>query len=227
MTKLKQEMLPHIVSLIDVFEEKNTAYIVEDYIDGITLNEYMKQHTVFSAKQITAIIKPVLKSMVKIHNMGLIHRDISPDNLMITRDYAIYLIDFGSACYWENLDKDDTILVKPGFTPPESYVHDQVSGPWSDIYSMAATMFYAMAGRAPVESIKRTDDTYFDYLLSVCKDLTNFQIRALQGGLMLDPEKRYRKMEDFMSMLYNINNVYEESLEGKSKNKILKIFNKN
>lgn len=145
-----------IVNVRDYFEENGTAYIVMEYLNGITLKQYVIQNGVFDAMQIVRLMIPLLNSLNLIHEQGLIHRDISPDNIMYMDDGTLKLYDFGAARdYSSDTQRSLSVLLKPGYAPQEQYRSKGRQGPWTDVYAMCATMYFCITGAVPEESMQR------------------------------------------------------------------------
>ena len=149
--------LPEIVSVKDFFKENHTAYIVMEYINGMTLKSYLKQNGgKLSAQKTLQMMQPVIHSLAKVHDMNLIHRDISPDNIMLCKDGAVKILDFGGARdYIFSTGKSMSIMLKPGYTPEEQYRAHGNQGPWTDVYALCATMYRCNTGTIPPESLER------------------------------------------------------------------------
>ena len=139
--------LEGIVRVWDCFRAENTAYIVMDYIDGITLKKYVALHGRFDYDELLEMMLPVMKSLVTLHRHGLIHRDISPDNLMIGMDNNMYLIDFGAASRIIP-DKTTTVLLKAGYAPPEQYGLSQTDRR-ADIFALGILINVLLTGKHP------------------------------------------------------------------------------
>ncbi|MCL2797869.1 MAG: serine/threonine protein kinase [Firmicutes bacterium] len=152
----KIKNLPGIVSVRDFFSANCTAYIVMEYLDGISLKKYVQRKGGrITADEVLTILRPVMESLVSVHEMGLIHRDISPDNILITKYNQVKLIDFGAAKQ-SNLDgKSLSIVLKQGFAPEEQYRTHGAQGPWTDVYALGVTIYYCITGKLPPESIQR------------------------------------------------------------------------
>ena len=192
-----------IVDIRDFFHENNTAYLVMEYLKGPTLEEHIKQYGRMKPEYVFQIMKPVMRSLEKIHQAGMVHRDISPDNIMLS-DGCIKLIDFGAARLANNdNNKSLTVVLKRGFAPEEQYRSNGKQGPWTDVYAICATIYYMLTGKKPPESIERTyEDTLqsFDELeIPVDKEKSD----ALMKGLAPIYQNRYQSIRDLCNDLYS------------------------
>lgn len=187
--------LNSIVSVRDVIEANGTVYLVMDYIDGITLKQYVKENGTLSFEELLPLMTPVIQALIQIHQKGLIHRDISPENIMIGTDNQLHLIDFGAASF-ENghIDKTMTVILKSGYAPPEQYLSDGKQGAWTDIYALCATMYFLLTGFAPTESLRRIQKD--DLLpLAANANISSWQAAAIEKGMNLSAADRYQNME--------------------------------
>ena len=201
--KLLKELPPldSIVSVFDYFEEGNTAYIVMEYIEGLTLEQYITENGTLPFEELLSLMTPVIRSLIQIHNKGMIHCDISPDNLLVGLDNQLHLIDFGSASK-ENFGKrkKHTVILKSGYAPPEQYVTDGKMGAWVDVYALCATMYFALTGAAPEPAIYRLhQDTLKP--LSMLTDIQPWQSAAIEKGLQIHPSERFRDMDELFHAL--------------------------
>ncbi len=196
--------LSGIVSVKDFFYENRTAYLVMEYIEGITLKEYLKQRGgVLSVEETLALMKPVIESLAVIHGHKLLHRDISPDNLMITQDHQVKLIDFGSARYFDSQsDKSMTVVLKHGYAPIEQYSSNGHQGTWTDIYSLCATMYRMLTGQIPDEAINRIRRDTLVPVRSMVKKLPGNVSQAIDKGLSVMAENRQQTLEELYRELY-------------------------
>ncbi len=195
------QTLNSIVSVKDVIETNGTVYLVMEYIDGITLKQYVKDNGALSFQELLPLMKPVIQSLIQVHKQGLIHRDISPENLMIGIDNQLHLIDFGAASI-ENghNDKTMTVILKSGYAPPEQYLSDGKQGAWTDIYALCATMYMTLTGFAPAESIRRIQQDELPSLASHA-DISSWQAAAIEKGMSLNAADRFQNMESLYQAL--------------------------
>lgn len=148
---------PGIVHVHDFFEENNTAYIIMEYLEGNNLSEFLKQHDNYVPEDFALkVMMSLIRALEAIHSKGMIHRDISLDNIFVCKDSIIKLIDFGAAKSTAFASgKSISVVVKPNYAPPEQFNSRGSLGPWSDIYALGATMYRLVTGTMPVEAISR------------------------------------------------------------------------
>lgn len=144
-----------IVDVREYFEENGTAYIIMEYLDGINLSVYLRQNGIIKPETIFQLMLPITYSLQKMHEEGIIHRDISPDNIMYLTDGTLKLTDFGSARYFSNAQKEMSVVIKQGYAPEEQYSKNGDQGPWTDVYGLCATMYKCITGKTPVDAIDR------------------------------------------------------------------------
>lgn len=145
-----------IVKIFDSFEENDTAYIVMEYLEGETLKDYLKRVGTVAEDKAIAMLMPVMNSLQTVHKQGLLHRDIAPDNIFITSDGQVKLIDFGASRYaTTSHSRSLTVIIKPGYSPEEQYRSRGDQGPYTDVYAIAATMYKMMTGKTPPDAMER------------------------------------------------------------------------
>ena len=149
----------NIVNVLDFFSENNTVYIVMEYIEGVSLGQYLSQNgRVGDFDELYKILRPVMVSLDHVHKAGLIHRDISPSNLMIDMNGTVKLLDFGTArSMSEDGEKSLSVVLKHGFAPMEQYKTHGKQGAWTDVYALCATMYKLLTGQTPVSAMDRMD----------------------------------------------------------------------
>lgn len=145
-----------IVDVLDTFQANNTAYIVMEYLEGNTLKALLKTKGVFDASDLIKLMEPVMKSLSVMHRTGFIHRDISPDNIMLTNNGKLKLMDFGSARYFLNQDSELSVMLKQGYAPVEQYSSRSQQGPYTDVYALCATIYTCITGTLPENSLDRS-----------------------------------------------------------------------
>ncbi|WP_294980238.1 serine/threonine-protein kinase [Tabrizicola sp.] len=150
---------PNIVGVHQVFEDNDTAYMAIDYIDGRDLHDILDSTDhAFTPDQIVAMLKRMLSAVEFIHQVGILHRDISPDNVLVDRSGNPILIDFGAAS--EQVARATRVLtgrrvIKEGYSPQEFYLTGAEQSPASDLYSLGATFYHVITGQPPPESQRR------------------------------------------------------------------------
>jgi len=139
------------VNVEGFFRANNTAYMIMELIEGETLHNYLErqQHGKLKPAEAFKLLRPILEILQQVHSHGLIHRDISPDNIIITEDGTAKLIDFGASREMISTNETKTVIFKQGYTPPEQYSSSGKQGPWTDIYAFAATIYKTATGITP------------------------------------------------------------------------------
>ncbi len=148
-----------VVKILSFFEENGTAYMVMEFVKGVTLRTYLERGgEEISFRDALEKLLPVMTSLEAIHEKGLIHRDINPDNIMVQEDGSLKLLDFGSAREFfleEERQKTMSVLVKNGYAPAEQYDSHGSHGPWVDVYSLCATLYEMITGCIPQDASSR------------------------------------------------------------------------
>ena len=200
MSKVSQ--VAQVVHVLDLFQENDTAYIIMDFIEGQTLKAKLTQTGPMDWEAVKAIFLPVIGSMEQVHRAGLVHRDLSPDNLMLLPDGSTKILDLGAAKDLElNSGASSMLVAKGGFSPIEQYTQRGGSGPWTDVYAMAATMYYTLTGKLPLPAIDRVEKDAIDWSLPQLEALPAPVLQAMQHAMALNPEDRTRTMEQFAQEL--------------------------
>lgn len=202
-TMARMDKQPQIVSVRDFFEANNTAYIVMEYVDGTTFKELVSQRGGrIPPAELLPMMEPLFTALSAVHERGLIHRDISPDNLMLENG-ALRLLDFGCARESSRGTETMTIALKHGYAPIEQYQH-KGQGPWTDVYGLAATLYYCLTGKTPPQALDRLceDELILPRKLGVV--LTERQEKALLYGMGIRPRRRFQSVEEFRTALYEV-----------------------
>lgn len=201
-----------IVKILDFFEANNTAYIVMEYLEGITLKQYLGKYGVIQFRNLIEMMLPLLEALIEIHSQGLIHRDISPDNIMVQHNGKVKLMDFGAARdYTESGNKSLSVILKPGYAPPEQYQTHGVQGPWTDIYALCATIYKCLTGITPPDAIARVMDDKFKGPDQLDGKLSPDIKKILWKGMNIFPEERYQDIGEFGEDVYDALFIPEEN----------------
>lgn len=199
---LKQlRSVPAVVQVKECFQENRTAYYVMEFLDGTDLRGVIKtMGGVVSAADITGIIVQIGSAMDVIHRTtGILHRDISPDNIYLLKNGSVRLLDFGSARQQTMDERQDfTIQFKKGFAPPEQYSRSQKQGPYTDVYALASTYYYALTGVMVPDAMDRLGEKTYLPLCQIRKDITPQVSDAVDKALELDWRRRTQTMGEFV-----------------------------
>lgn len=195
--------VPEIVQIKNFFLANNTAYIVMEYVEGITLKQYVKERGgKLSLEDTLAITGPMMQALCKVHKAGLVHRDISPDNIMMLSNGKAKLLDFGAVRDVGNADvekpltKSTEAILKQGYAPIEQYQNRGSLGPWTDVYAFCATMYYCLTGEVPPDAPERLlGEEEIDFAKKI-EGLTEQQLEGFQQGMALRATERISSMND-------------------------------
>lgn len=194
--------LPGVVDVYRVFGENDTAYIIMEYLEGESLFHRIKHHGVLSWQEAQEIFLPAIETMAQCNDHGLIHRDISPDNLMLLPDGRVKVLDFGAAKDLStSLGASSMVVGKTGFTPLEQYTQRGSAGPQADVYAMAATMYFAVTGDVPPSSLERSEHDTVNWDNPRFRKLPPHVQEAIQNAMAVFSSQRTRTMYDFLEGL--------------------------
>lgn len=203
-----------IVHVYDCFSANETAYLVMEYLDGITLSEYLKKEAAvlpqgrIAPEKAISMLTPVMLSLQRVHDSGMIHRDIAPDNIMLLKDGGVRLIDFGAARHAvHDCGKSMTVIIKDGYSPEEQYNSHGVQGPAADVYALSATLYQMITGITPPGAIERGE-----YLQKHKRDMlpppskfnkavTKTQDTAILNGMALHTQDRTQSVAELYEEL--------------------------
>ena len=194
------EKEPGIVTVLDYFEENETAYIVMEKIDGEDLRSYVRSKGKIDAETLFAELHPLMQSLQILHRAGVVHRDISPDNIIRTKEGKMVLIDFGSAKDLSSETKSVTMTIKDGYTPPEQYRKGCEPSVALDIYALSATIYYCLTGFVPPASIQRVLLDELEPLASMVmipKEVSSM----ITAGMSLKAEERPKDIAEMLEVI--------------------------
>ena len=201
--------LPSVVTVHDCFEGNGTAYIVMEFVDGMPLHQVVAQKGRMSAEELLPKLPALLQDFAILHKAGVIHRDISPDNLILMPNGALKILDFGSARSLQD-GKSMSVLLKEGFSPVEQYM-SRGQGPYTDVYALAATLYYCLTGTLPPPSVTRLEQDTLQRPNALGAGLTAEQEEAILCGLIVQPKSRTASMELFRERLFPAGAVSKHS----------------
>lgn len=147
-----------VIKMFGTFRQNGTIYYVMEYVHGMTVEEYTKKYGKLDEGQALYAALRIASAFNCIHSRNIIHRDISPENVMITLDGNVKLVDFGNARPFCDGENSMTVALKHGFAPLEQYQHHGNHGPWTDIYSLGAVLYYSLTLQTPEDPMTRLDD---------------------------------------------------------------------
>ena len=205
---------PNIVGVHQVFEDNDTAYMALDFVRGRDLLDIIEDaNTTLSPSQIKNILKEVLGAVGFIHDQQILHRDISPDNILINKDFHPVLIDFGAAR--EEATKQSRVLsalrvVKDGYSPQEFYIAGSDQSPSSDLYALAASFHHLITGEVPPNSQARLaaiasgEKDPYEPIVGRFKDYDDNFLAALDKALAVLPKDRVQSAQEWLNMMEGI-----------------------
>lgn len=192
---------PNIVSVYELFSENGTVYFSMEYLRGRTLKQYIRDNGSLTAPKALYVAECVSNALAAAHGASVLHRDISPDNIIICRDGNVKLIDFGAARQLASEQSQSfSIILKPGFAPLEQYNRKGNQGPWTDIYSLGASLYFSLTGDIPEDPMARyddNDDTFKENIFDIDQGLWNIIIKATA----LKVDNRYSNIREMQKDL--------------------------
>lgn len=202
-TLLKLRNNPTVVDILDYFTQNNTAYLVMEYLNGQDLRKMARSNGGKLDPEFAKVIfVTIASSLMEIHRMNILHRDLSPENIIVTSNGRIKLIDFGAARnFVSTQNKGMSILLKSGFAPPEQYNAKGCQGPWSDVYALCATFYTLVSGKPLVDALFRYRGEQQPSLISLGCPVTKKTSDVIERGMELDYKRRYK---DFKELLDDI-----------------------
>ena len=197
--------VPGIVRYRDYVMENGTAYLVMDYIEGTNLRRYMRETgKTFTQEEALGLMRPILLAVDAMHRKNVLHRDISPENLILKPDGTLTLIDFGAAREF-SLDEEEnlTVILKHGYAPEEQYHSGSRQGPWTDLYACCAVLYQMVSGIQPQDATARArkDDLMtLDEIEGV--QVTEKFARIIEKGMTIHATERCASIRALMAELY-------------------------
>lgn len=190
----------NVAHVMDYFRENGTAYIVMELIEGVSLEKRLQNGVQLTWEETVNRFLPVIDALAEVHKKGLIHRDIKPDNIIVSNDGDYILIDFGAALHYSDAEAHSVYLTE-GYAPKEQYLRNGVLGPYTDVYAVCAVIYRCITGKIPEHSIQRAvfDELKAPSALGI--GIPPEAESALMRGLNTEPEKRWQSMEELADAL--------------------------
>ena len=214
----------NIVNVFGFFEENNTAYIVMEFLDGISLKDYVEQNGRMPVDTALVIINDLLNGVGEVHKKGILHRDIAPDNVILTNEGEVKILDFGSARFSsDNNEKTLSAFIKPGYAAPEQYAAQGEQGIWTDIYGLGATMYFMITGIKPEESTDRLVNDTLEKPSALGVDLPIEVDKAIMKAMALEIEFRFKNTDEFLAAISGEYEIEYPEVEIKKRKRIRNI----
>jgi serine/threonine protein kinase len=194
---------PGIVSVVNFFRANGTAYLAMEYVEGVTLAHYLDQAGgKIPWERTLRLMLPVMDALREVHRAGVLHRDISPDNVYLTGSGGVKVLDFGAARYaLGQQSRNLSVILKESYAPEEQYRTKGNQGPWTDVYGAAATMYRAITGQAPTPALDRLNQDDLPKPSFLGAAIAPDSEAILMKGLAVRASERYQSMEDFAQAL--------------------------
>lgn len=193
----------NIVRVLSYFEEYKTAYFAMEYIEGESLEDYIKAHGgKISWEDAVKFLLPVMDALSLVHSKGIIHRDVTPDNIYITKNGVVKLLDFGASRYsLGDRSRSLDVVLKHGFAPKEQYTRHGRQGPYTDVYTVGASFYFALTGKKPPDAIDRIEEDNLMPPTSLGVAISPEAEDAILKALSIQPKERFQTMGEFKSSL--------------------------
>lgn len=215
----------NIVNVFGFFEENNTAYIVMEYLDGISLKDYIEENGRMPVDTALVVINELLNGVAEVHKKGILHRDIAPDNVILTNEGEVKILDFGSARFSsDNNEKTLSAFIKPGYAAPEQYAAQGEQGVWTDIYGLGATMYYMVTGIKPEESTDRMVNDTVQRPSELGIDLPIEVDKSIMKAMALQIAMRFKSTDEFIAAISGDYEIEYPEVEIKKRKRIRNII---
>lgn len=199
---MKSRTLTHIQTVLDIFPENNTAYVIFEYVNGISLKSYLSNCSgELTWDRVKELFPPILTTLGLVHNAGIIHRGISPQTILVTEKNELKLIDFQISAGRTN-NTEIACEMYSGFAAPEQYSSAEWQGAWTDVYGIAAVLYRALTGCAPVEAVSRMGNDTCPEPMAINRNVPSHVSKVLMNGLKLNTEARIQSINELVTKLF-------------------------
>jgi TPR repeat protein/serine/threonine protein kinase len=197
-TLAKFQQHPGIISVYNFFRANGTGYMVMEYVEGFTLKSYLDKKGLLPYRTARRALLPVMDALRAVHAEGLLHRDVSPDNIYINQQKQVKLLDFGAARFAASEhSRSLSVVLKPGFAPVEQYSSKGKQGPWTDVYALAATFYHCITGETPPDAMDRLEEDGLRRPSQLGVEIPLVAEQMLLAGLAVRAKDRPQSMETF------------------------------
>jgi len=207
---------PNIVNIFEFFEQNNTAYIVMEFLDGVTLAEFLKEN-LLDVETCIEITNSICIALKELHSQGIVHRDVSPDNIFMCLNGSVKLIDFGAARFSAAEEQQMTVILKPGYAPPEQYEKISKQGPWTDIYALGATLYRMLVNEKPEESTNRKVNDTLQAPKEINADIPENISNTVMRAMALEQHMRFSCVDEFQKGLSGQKTILSVAAEKKKR----------
>ncbi len=192
-----------IPNVFEFFEENGTAYIVMELLHGIGMNEYLREHKKADVDFSVMVANEVGNALKSMHDIGIIHRDVAPDNIYINsdKDLSIKLLDLGAAKLADAKEDVIDIILKPGYSPVEQYDNTMTIGPWTDIYALGASLYVMLTGIKPDESTNRKIGDTLIPPHEIDPEIPEHISNTVMKAMAVDRHMRFKNIPEFLKAL--------------------------
>lgn len=203
----KFESVPGIVQIYDCFEENGTSYIVMEFLEGMSLKDYLAEKGNMTPEQALPVVLQIAAAMEAVHKTGILHRDIAPDNIYVLNpdepdSLRVKLLDFGAARYATTKhSKSLSVIIKPGYAPEEQYRSRGDQGTWTDVYALAATFYKMLTGVTPEDAMERSVKDEVKKPSRMGIKISKPTETALMNAMHVKIQDRTQTMEEFSQEL--------------------------
>ena len=198
---------PEVLRLFGTFEQFGTAYYAMEYLEGVELKTLLLRYGPIPWTRLAGPVRDVTEALKVLHSLNLLHRDISPDNIILTKSGRAKLIDFGSV---RNFDTSNhfTTIIKGAFSPQELFLENGNQGPWTDVYLLCATVYYLLCGKLPKHVSTRLSTMFLNHsdplesLAALAPSVPAHVAHAVEKGLAIQIPDRYQSVAELASELF-------------------------
>lgn len=195
--------VPNIVSVFSFFRDNRTAYFIMEYLDGQSLKEFvLARGGRIPTQEAVPLLLPIINALEAVHFQGLLHRDVSPDNIFLMKNGVEKLLDFGAARFtFSEKTQSAMNIIKPGYAPPEQYSQSGNQGTWTDVYALGGTLYRIVTGKLPTEAPERAAGAVLPDPCTLQGDIPPYISAAILKAMRMEQRERYQTVMEFRSAL--------------------------